>query len=234
MLSQCPHCQKELKFNDGQKQKIQAALDGLKKGILKLGCPFCKQTIHLCADGSVADNVDAADKVEQDEDSSGRIKPPAYPDISWMANEICDEQEAVEDVPKALILMPGGDGRDTVGRVFTELGYQTSFPESAGDAVEQMRFVNFAAVVYHAADTDLTESQFHNFMSQMPMSRRRAIYYVMIGSKLRTLYNLEALGYSANLVVNEAEIRYFDTILKKGMQDYDELFGPYIAALGGD
>ena len=223
MLSQCPHCQRNLNFNEGQKQKIQTALNGLSSGILKLGCPYCKQHIHLRADGSAA--------LVKKEDSV-RIKPPDYPDISWMANEICDENEVIEDVAKALILMPEGEARDNVAQAFVDLAYQITFPESAGDAVEQMRFVKFSAVVFHTNfDGNFAESEFHAYMSQMPMSSRREIYYVLIGPELHTLYDLEALASSANIVVNEAEAKYFDTILRKGLRDYDELFGSYRAAL---
>ncbi len=231
MLSQCPHCQENLNFNEGQKQKLQTALNGLKSGTLKLGCPYCKQHIHLRANGSVVD-MKAATVALVEKENFVRIKPPDYPDISWMANEICDENEVMEDVAKALVLMPEGEARDNVARAFVDLGYQITFPESAGDAVEQMRFVNFTVVVFYTDfDGNFAESEFHAYMSQMPMSSRREIYYVLIGSELRTLYDLEALAFSANIVVNDAEVKYFDTILGKGLRDYDELFGPYIAAL---
>ncbi len=226
MISQCPHCQKDLSFNEVQKQKIELALSSLKTGSLKLGCPSCKQPIHLRADGSL---IDQEGDVEPG--VSNLIKPPSYPDISWMANGICDEQEMLEEVPKALILMPEGAIRDSVTHSFVELGYQTTFPESVGDAREHMRFVNFTAVVYYGAmEGELADSSFHSYMSQMPMSRRRTVYYVLVGPKFHTLYDLEALAYSANVVVNEAEVGHFDIILKKGMSDYDGLFGPYAAA----
>ncbi len=229
MLLRCPHCQKDLNFNDGQGKKIQVALRSLKKGVLKLGCPFCKQSIHLYADGSVVEKRDISKSMSG---NTGRISPPAFPDISWMTDGICDEGEVAEDVLKSLLLMPEGEVRDKVGKVFAELGYQTIYPESAGDAIEQMRFVNFAAVVFQVdSGGEFKKSEFHHNMTQMSMSGRRRIYYVLIGPGFRTLYDLEALAYSANLVVNEVELPYFDIILKKGMQDRDELFGSYISAL---
>ena len=63
------------------------------------------------------------------------------------------------------------------------------------------------------------------------MTQRRSIYYVLIGPDFHTLYDLEALSNSANLVVNESELGQFDLILKKGLQDYDDLFGLYIKML---
>ncbi len=229
MLLRCPHCQKDLNLNEGQEKKIQAALQSLKKGVLKLGCPFCKQPIHLGADGSVVEKRDIATSAPE---NAVRIPPPAFPDISWMTDGLCEEGEVREDVLKSLILMPEGEDRDKVGKVFTELGYQAIYPESAGDAMEQMRFVNFAAVVFRVdSGGEFKKTKFHQNLAQMPMSARRGIFYVLIGSDFSTLYDLEALVYSANLVVNEAELPYFDIILKKGMQDRDELFGSYISSL---
>lgn len=56
---------------------------------------------------------------------------------------------------------------------------------------------------------------------------------MLIGPKFRTLYNLEALSNSANLVVNDRDIKNLSLILRKGFYDYEELFGPFLEALTG-
>jgi hypothetical protein len=66
----------------------------------------------------------------------------------------------------------------------------------------------------------------------MAMARRRYVFYVLIGPEFRTLYDLEALANSANLVVNDSDTGHFSIILKRGMNEYQELFGPYLQALG--
>jgi hypothetical protein len=68
-------------------------------------------------------------------------------------------------------------------------------------------------------------------MCQMPMQKRRSIYYTLIGPEFHTLYNLEALHGSANLVINDNELPDLPIILKKSFREYDELFGPFLAAL---
>lgn len=160
------------------------------------------------------------------------VTPPSYPDISWLAQGIYTEQAVMTEVPKALVLMASGKDQAHVAKALTERGYQTEFPESASDALVKMRFGLYTAVVLHDEfDGPLAESTFHQQMSAMPMDKRRSIFYVLIGKQMHTLYNLQALALSANVVVNETECDHFDIILKKGLQEMEELFGPYALAI---
>ncbi len=232
MISQCPHCRQTLNFNEVQQAKIQTALAGLQKGTLKMGCPHCKKAIHLQADGSCADTPRESGLNSGTDIKSG-IKPPHYPDISWMANDMYEEMAVAPDVDKALVMMPEGAAREAVSKAFLEQGCQTEFPESASDAIARMRFTDFTYVVLHTGFAGPpAESEFHQYLSRMPMARRRGIYYILMGPEFHTLYDLEALANNANLVVNDAEAAYLEIIFKKGRQDYDDLFGPYLEAMG--
>nr|MBF0221051.1 hypothetical protein [Desulfobulbaceae bacterium] len=239
MISQCPHCEKVLELSEAQQDKIKAALANLNSGTLKLGCPHCKEAIRLTKSGALATDdkkvQTQGEKVVSSSIAEAKavgIEPPAYPDISWLVGGMYSEEEVVEDVLKVLILMPDGLGKDAVEKAFSELGYKPEFPESAEDAMTQMRFVPVAAVVLHSEfDGDLADSKFHKYMEGMPMSIRRSIYYVLVGGQFSTLYDLEALAHSANVVVNDSEIEHIDIILRKGMQDYNDLFGPYLEML---
>jgi hypothetical protein len=64
------------------------------------------------------------------------------------------------------------------------------------------------------------------------MDRRRYIFYILIGEQFHTLYNLEALAFSANLTVNTADLRHLDIVLRKSIPAYEELFGPMLEELG--
>ena len=68
-------------------------------------------------------------------------------------------------------------------------------------------------------------------MSSLAMSQRRYLYYILVGPELHTLYDLEALAQSANLTVNERDVPHLRVILRKGLTDYEALFGPYLAAM---
>jgi len=253
MLTTCPHCHKEWRLSEAQQEKLSRALEGLAPGkTLKITCPLCKEPVYLRKDGSAGEPVmdellAAAQEGREDapvEEMVERVKErpapkqppptaPSPPDVSWLASGEYVEQEIVRDVPLAMILVPEAAGRDRVAEVFSQLGYRPEFPESAEAALERMRFVTFAAAVLHSdfEGGDFRESTFHQHVASLPMSARRTLYYVLVGPEFHTLYDLEALSYSANLVVNQGDLPHLYLILKKGLRDHEELFGPYIKAL---
>jgi len=104
---------------------------------------------------------------------------------------------------------------------------------SSNDAIEQMRYIDFAVVVQDTGfeSGGLQNSMFHKHIRQLSMSKRRNIYYILIGPEFQTFYDLQALANSANLVVHDNDARYMKTIFRKGMRDNHDLFDPYLQAL---
>lgn len=255
MLSHCPHCQKDLNLKAAQIEKVEKALAGLSEGkTLKIACPLCKEAIHLRPDGTAVEGEGVMDNVLYSEHAGDADKPaekmveqvkaapepqnlppaaPNPPDVSWLATGEYQEQTVVKDVPLVMVLMADGEARTAVSNAFSGLGYQPEFPDSAEKAMERMRFVNFAAVVLHSSfeGGSFKDSSFHDHMCHLPMSARRTIYYVLVGPDFNTLYDLEALSYSANLVVNDSDVQHMPTILKKGLADYESLFGPLLEVM---
>ncbi len=239
MIAECPHCQHPLKLTENQLATIEKALAELQpEKILKLGCPHCKTAIELDRDGSTAvrekqpPGSSAGLAAKKEQESKGPPVPPAEPDIDWLKSGELEEKEMLGDVTQVMILMSASELRDQIVSVFENKGYKPVYPKSAADAINRMRFVHFAAVVLNVNfEGNLASSVFHQHMRALLMTRRRSIYYVLIGPDFHTLYDLEALSNSANLVVNESEIGQFSLILKKGMQDYDDLFGLYLKIL---
>ncbi len=254
MLSQCPHCRQELNLSAAQQEKLETALAGLAPGkSLKIGCPKCKQPIEL-SNESRADSAAVLKDVlysdhagDEDQAAVGMVeaiqerpKPvrlppdaPKPPDLEWLKSGVFDEKEIIEDVPHVLILVPDTELNTQATMAFGEIGYQPVYVQSAEEAIDKMQFMNYEAVVLHTSFEGgaLEDSSFHRFMQVMSMGKRRYIYYVLLGPSFRTLYDLEALAFSANLVVNDDDVHSLNLILKKSLSDYDDLFGPYVDAL---
>ena len=230
----CPNCHVELKFSEGQRQKIHEALAKLGPGkSLRLTCPHCRTPFPL--DTKRWHEMTGEGKTTSDArpPSAPAIAPPPPPDVSWLTDGEFDRQEVIEDVPVAMLLMADDQQRRRVAATFSELGYQPLPMESAETAIERLRFAAIGAIVHHTGfeGGPLGESIFYRHMCRMAMGQRRYIYYILVGPDLHTLYDLQALSLSANLVVNERDLDHLDVIVRKGLADYEDLFGPYLAAL---
>ena len=153
--------------------------------------------------------------------------PPPPPDLSGLSNNASVHKGTVEDIPKVLILMPDSPNRRLIIEAMEALGYQPSFSLSAEDAMEKMQFVNFASVILHShyEGPSLENGVFHRFMRDMSMNKRRYIFYILIGPEFHTLYDLEALAYSANLVVSDKDLPQLTIILRTAIPQYEAMFG---------
>jgi hypothetical protein len=216
MIDTCPHCQEPLNLSDAQKSKVQAALDKLSPGnLLKLGCPHCQKPFELKPDGTSPGQKSSKAEIKT---SGGpplkgarkvNVTPPPPPDLSWLESGQAVEKEVVEDTPMALILMKKGPGFSKVREAFEDEGFLPQFSDTFEDALDKMQFVPYSAVVLHSRFTE-----------------ERNIHYTLIGPEFQTLYDLQALSNSANLVVNDNEVGNFQIILKKSLHEAQKLFGP--------
>ncbi len=229
MKTSCHACGKQLKLSN----KMLESIKGLGPGrSIRIKCPNCSEAIIL--DSSILAGESAAIKPAEGRASSkstvggSPVKPPSPPDISWLEEGVFDDDQVIEDVPLALILMDDNESRDTIIESIEGIGYKTEIVQSSLEAMEKMQFTEYSSVVLHSQyeGIGLSTSPFHKFMCDMSMSRRRFIFYTLIGREFKTLYNLQALAHSANLVVNDTEIPYFSVIIRKAIPEYEELFGP--------
>jgi len=232
MIDTCPNCLEPLNLSDTQKQKIQKALDKLPPGnLLKLGCPHCQKPFELTPDGTLPSQQIPAGAPKGARKLN--VPPPPPPDISWLSTGEIQEKEIIEDTPMALIMMKKRTGLELIMDAFDDEGFLTNSAESLEEGLDLMRFTPFAAVVLHSRfeGESLNNNKFHIFMQKMAMLRRRNIHYTLIGPEFETLYDLQALSNSANLVVNDNQLNNFNIILKKSLHENQKLFGPLVEAL---
>jgi hypothetical protein len=163
------------------------------------------------------------------------VRPPPIPDLSQLRKGVYQEQEQVKDIPSALVLM--GEERDSsaVSSGLQDLGYRIETVDSPIEALVKLQSNSFATVLMHAefGGESLAESTIYNYMKWLPILKRRSMFYILVGPDFRTMYDLEALALSANLVINDADIEFLKTILKKSFRNHEELFGPLFEAMKG-
>ncbi|BHH84812.1 hypothetical protein [Desulforhopalus sp. 52FAK] len=233
MQVNCPHCAKQLKLSGKIRESIEKLAPGQK---IKVKCVYCTKPFGLDA---LSVDVTAVPKDVRKKTPApsvplgSKIRPPAPPDVNWLAEGIFDDEEVVEDIPRALILMPDVPSKKIVIQAAVKFGYQVEQVQDVDEAIEKMRFVNYAAVFLHSGyeNAGILSGKFHSYMRTMDMSRRRYILYVLLGDEFETLYDLQALAYSANLVVNDRELDHIGVVLKKTIPEYERLFGPIMDEL---
>ena len=230
----CPSCGKQLKLSD----KFQETLSRLKPDQkARVKCVHCQEPFAI--DKTMAGGDDVPPSPVGPKQGAApvlkrvQVKPPEPPDTSWLNEGVFEDQEVVEEIPLALVLVPDTCGAAAVIKALEAIGYRVERAESSQQALEKMEFVNYSGVFLHAEFEagGLGRSAFHGAMSKMSMSKRRYIFYTVLGKDVHTLYDLEALAYSANIVVNERDLPHFATILKKAIPDYEGLFGPIMEEL---
>ena len=230
MITHCPHCGFKLTFSDAQRAKLQQALNALEPGKrLTIKCPNCKKPIRLNAQGEAEG---AAKSTLEKIDTS--VHPPPLPDLGWLETGQFVDEEKLEDVPMALVLHPDPKTITIIKATLESSGYRVLTADSVDNALKQVRFINFTCIIFHTnfEAVKLEESIFHRSMLKMAMERRRYIFYILMGPQFHTLYDLEALVFSANLVIKEEDLKHFDIILRKSLPAYEELFGPFLEELG--
>jgi hypothetical protein len=244
MISNCPHCQGALKFSPAQQAKIDQALNNLKPGQrLPLKCPHCAKPMNLDAAGNAEGAAKAAPAAsaaaaapKAPEPAAEVVKPPPPPNMDWLKskkNEDMQFDDHSRDVPMALVLHGDDNMQHLIKSAMEALGYQASAVNSPEEAIHETMSTSYACVVYHTGfePGGLKNSTFHNYMRKMPMSRRRYTFYILIGPEFISLYDIQALANSANLVVAEKDMRDFQPILHKAIPYYEQLFGPLLEEL---
>ncbi|SLM29432.1 conserved hypothetical protein [Desulfamplus magnetovallimortis] len=235
MITECPNCSQALRFSADHINKINAALERLPQGrTLKFGCPKCKKPIELDKEGRVVDKeISHASPSPIKSTNLHPHSPPAPPDISWLFKGEAKAKDIVKNIPTAMVMIPDESMKAIVINTLKGKEYQIITPANVDEAINSMRFTDYSIVVYHVAYENkiLKLHDFHQFMQQMSMANRRTIFYILIGPEFKTLYDLEALTNSANLVINDNEVKYMPALLTRGLSDFEELFRPYISIL---
>lgn len=229
MLVHCPHCTKSLKLNE----KAVASLKKLPQGkSLKVQCNYCKESFSLnshLVEGENQANFTKSAKAKIEID----VRPPEPPDIGWLSKGEEVVQQAIVGIPKALIVVRDEGMQKTFRTGIERLGYQVELCADFDETLQKVFRSDYKLIIYHSLyeEGGLENSRLHQYLCRMPMSQRRPLFYVLVGPEMQTLYDLQALVYSANLVVNDSQAPHIEALVKKSFSESEALFEPLVEEL---
>ena len=151
---------------------------------------------------------------------------PLPPDVSWLAGGLRRKTDREEEFRRqALVLLSDGQRQDYVISALSSLGFTATVTTDIKVGIAAVQNLTCCLVI---ADINDAMPIFHQRLLLFPMAIRRMFFYTLVGPKLRTMYGLEALSLSTNLVVNDRDLVYLDKILRKGFKEYDEQYRPWL------
>ncbi len=230
----CPHCSKELKLSDAAVASLQKLPAGK---VLKVKCVHCGQGFPFDGGQRAAKAVKAANSAGAvsagENGGETAVRPPVPPDISWLSQDELTVKQKMGGVPLALLLMPEEELKDIFFREINALDYHVEVAATVDEALTKIMHGHYELVVcYSGHDKEgFLSSELHRYLCCLPMGRRRRVFYVLVGSEFKTLYQLQALSYSANLVVNDNEVKYIGNFLQKAMADHQQFLEPLLSEL---
>ena len=148
---------------------------------------------------------------------------PPPPDKDWLADcQDTGDTTRAANIPAALVAIVADQRRIQAVDTLKRMGYRVDLALGADEGLELL------------CEADRAFADLHRTIRQFPPGRRRLTFYAIVGPRLHTLYDLEALAFSANLVINDREMPHLEPVLRKGLQDYEKLFRPLLDALAAE
>src|SRR2546425_6977947 len=139
---------------------------------------------------------------------------------------------------KTSIICADPDTTEVAKATLRELGFKYHTAETPELAVERMRYTNYDCIVVHEnfAGSSLRSNLVLNYLAPLPMPQRRYSFVCLIGPSFKTLDAMQAFAQSVHLVLSPPDLPNLAPILKKGLAEFDLLYGVYKdthAAIGG-
>ena len=155
------------------------------------------------------------------------IPPP--PDHGWLLEGMRGEDTNQSLIHlTALVIIADDHDRAIAEKILSKMGYIVQKESSAPSALQKLQAVQYNVIL---CETETAHKDIHKHICNFPPNKRRLTYFAAIGPRFHTLYDLEALALSANVVINNKDLEHLEKILHKGFFDYEKLFGPLLDTL---
>lgn len=137
-------------------------------------------------------------------------------------------------MPKALICENNPEIQKILALAFKTINIESLIPLSLEEAFNILETEEIAIVVVNEnfADEKPQNNRLIQWITNLPMYRRREIMLIIVGENLKTLDRLSAFAKGADLVINTNDLNNFYPIFKRGYLEYQSIYKQYKELLG--
>ena len=209
MQVECNECQRSMNIPDEKLPKDQA---------FSITCPGCKNKIK----------VDQHLKI-QEYPTSPAPKPKEVLDAPSMVVEHedfeDDDELVIYEEGDQLALVLDEKNQSAWTEALESRDYKIQYAKSPEHAVHKMKFTHFhfIALSENYGNKGLDNNPVYQTLIKIPMVTRRNIFFALLGTNFKTLKNMQAFQKSANVVINEKDLKKLGDVLKKSITE-NEIF----------
>ncbi|MCF8093989.1 MAG: zinc-ribbon domain-containing protein [Desulfobacteraceae bacterium] len=220
----CKSCGRKINIPD---EKIPQAKS------FSVRCPSCREkiSVDLKAGADESRPAEEAGWSEQQEEQQPR-------DVFTVSGEDYDASEKPFDFLEeegltAMLLEQDPDTAEHVKGVLEVMDYNVTIPESIREALRKMKYHQFNLIVLN--ETFDSSSPDANgvliYLQRLNMHVRRNIFVALLTERYNTMDNMAAFLKSVNIVINLKDIKSFDRILSRGINENDLFYAVFKESL---
>ncbi len=210
----CSQCKARFNIPDGKLPKDKK---------MAIACPKCKQRIIV------------RPSPEQEPSKAGSTNGTVKVSPGYEYRDVDEVLELTIAEGEKVALLMIGDEADTqlVKEAAQKVGYRVVLAKDTRDALSKMRFHHFPMVFLADGfdSMDIIQSPILRYLEHLPMSVRRKIFLVLIGTRFRSMDHMKAFAMSANLVVNKKELDKLAPILSRALLDHEQFYRVFMETL---
>ncbi len=137
-------------------------------------------------------------------------------------------------MPKALICENNPEIQKNLALTLKTINVEPLIPLSLEEAINTLETEDIGIVILNEtfADEPPQKNRLIQWITNLPMYRRREIMLIIIGDNLKTLDRLSAFAKGADLVINSKELDNFYPVFKRGYLEYQSIYKQYKELLG--
>lgn len=126
-------------------------------------------------------------------------------------------------MPKAVVC----EKDETLSKFLTgtlkTLGFESVVPSTVEEASYTLQFDDISVFVLNEMNFNDAQRLFEE-ITNLPMYRRREIFFVLIGNKFATMDRFNAFTKGVNLLINIKDIQNFSLYFKRAYVEYQNLY----------